>query len=61
MIVNKAQGQTIPHVGVYLLNHIFSHGELYVALSRGISMATTKVLIKTENFKRQNEKKKCGL
>ena len=63
MIVNKAQGQTIPHVGVYLPNHVFSHGRLYIALSRGISMATTKILVKTENFKRQNEtyKKKCGL
>ena len=55
MIVNKAQGQTIPHVGVYLPNHVFSHGQLYVALSRGISMATTKILVKTENSKRQNE------
>ena len=57
MTVNKAQGQTIPHVGFHLSNHVFSHRQLYVASSRGISMATTKVLIKTENFKRQNEKK----
>ena len=55
MIVNKAQWQTIPYVGVYLPNHVFSHGQLYVALYIGISMATTKLLIKTENFKRQNE------
>ncbi|XP_022725073.1 ATP-dependent DNA helicase PIF6-like [Durio zibethinus] len=55
MTVNKAQGQTIPHVGVYLPNHVFSHGQLYVALSRGISMATTKVLVKTENSIKENE------
>ena len=40
--INKAQGQTIPNVGLYLPQHVFSHGQLYVALSIGISMATTK-------------------
>ncbi|XP_075494884.1 uncharacterized protein LOC142532481 [Primulina tabacum] len=46
MKINKAQGQTIPFVGVYLPQPVFSHGQLYVALSRGTSMANTKVLIK---------------
>ncbi|XP_073035172.1 uncharacterized protein [Primulina eburnea] len=46
MTINKAQGQTIPFVGVYLPQPVFSHGQLYVALSRGTSMANTKVLIK---------------
>ncbi|KAI3725247.1 hypothetical protein L1987_65028 [Smallanthus sonchifolius] len=44
MTINKAQGQTIPHVGVYLPDSVFSHGQLYVALSRGISQENTKVL-----------------
>ncbi|GJY56317.1 ATP-dependent DNA helicase PIF1-like protein [Tanacetum coccineum] len=43
-----AQGQTIPNVGVYLPESVFSHGQLYVALSRGISRSTTKVLVKPE-------------
>ncbi|KAF1859137.1 hypothetical protein Lal_00000967 [Lupinus albus] len=43
---NKAQGQTIPNVGIYLPNHVFGHRQLYVALSRGVSKATTKILIK---------------
>ncbi|GKB37152.1 ATP-dependent DNA helicase PIF1-like protein [Tanacetum coccineum] len=48
MTINKAQGQTIPNVGVYLPESVFSHGQLYVALSRGISRTTTKVLVKPE-------------
>ncbi|KAJ9562714.1 LOW QUALITY PROTEIN: hypothetical protein OSB04_007874 [Centaurea solstitialis] len=52
MTINKAQGQTIPVVGVYLPDSVFSHGQLYVALSRGISRGTTKVLVKpTKTFK----------
>lgn len=46
MTINKAQGQTIPHVGIYLHEPVFSHGQLYVALSRGTSRKTTKVLVK---------------
>ncbi|KAL4576986.1 hypothetical protein LXL04_013087 [Taraxacum kok-saghyz] len=47
MTINKAQGQTIPNVGVYLPEPVFSHGQLYVALSRGISRGNTKVLVKS--------------
>jgi ATP-dependent DNA helicase PIF1 len=36
MTINKAQGQTIPHVGIYLLEPVFAHRQLYVALSRGV-------------------------
>lgn len=46
MTINKAQGQTIPNVGIYLPEPVFSHGQLYVALSRGISRGSTKVLVK---------------
>ena len=41
--INKSQERTIPHVGVYLPDHVFSHTQLFVALSRGISEDTTTV------------------
>ena len=53
LTINKSQGQTIPFVGVYLPNHVFSHGQLYVALSRGTSMETTKVMVRKGNVARE--------
>ncbi|XP_024199850.1 uncharacterized protein LOC112203059 [Rosa chinensis] len=53
LTINKAQGQTIPNVGAYLPNHVFSHGQLYVALSRGVSIQTIKVLIKNSAIKEE--------
>jgi ATP-dependent exoDNAse (exonuclease V) alpha subunit len=46
MTINKAQGQTIPNVGLYLPKPVFTHGQLYVALSRVQSKDNIKVLVK---------------
>ena len=46
MTINKAHGQTIPNASIYLLEPVFSHDQLYVALSRGVSRETTRILAK---------------
>jgi ATP-dependent exoDNAse (exonuclease V) alpha subunit len=56
MTINKAQGQTIPTVGVYLPEPVFSHGQLYVALSRATAKSNIKILAikdKTKNSKKR--------
>jgi len=34
MIINKIPGQSVQHVGFYLPTPVFSHEQLYVAISR---------------------------
>ena len=43
IISNKAQGQTLSHVGIYLKEGFFSHGQLYVAMSRVGSKDSLKI------------------
>ena len=45
MTVNKSQGQSVWHVGLNLQTPVFSHGQLYVALSRCTSGDRIKVLL----------------
>ena len=48
MTINKSQGQTFNRVGVYLPRPVFTHGQLYVALSRVSSPSGLKVLIRNK-------------
>ena len=45
MTINKAQGQTIRNIGVYLPEPVFSHGQLYVALSRATARSNIRILV----------------
>lgn len=47
MTLNKFQGQTLDCVEIYLLEHVFSRGQLYVALSRARTASSKKILIRT--------------
>lgn len=45
MTINKAEGQSLQHVGIDLRVPVFSHGQLYVALSRATSSKRVQVLL----------------
>ena len=46
--INKAQGQTLQKVGVWLRSPVFSHGQLYVASSRTGNPDALKFAIKQQ-------------
>jgi hypothetical protein len=53
MTINKSQGQSVTNVGINLLSQVFSHGQLYVALSRCTSGNRVKVLLNEKDRESQ--------
>jgi hypothetical protein len=56
MTINKSQGQSVRYVGLDLRDSVFTHGQLYVALSRCTSQHRIKALVKegSVDFKTPN-------
>ncbi|KAJ7527502.1 hypothetical protein O6H91_16G058300 [Diphasiastrum complanatum] len=57
MTINKAQGQTMEVVGLYLPRPVFSHGQLYVALSRVRKASCIRVLVEEKDIEDCNERR----
>ncbi|CAN1746374.1 ATP-dependent DNA helicase PIF1 [Linum perenne] len=49
MTINKSQGQTLEHIGIYLPSPVFSHGQLYVALSRARSVDGIHIVLQNDS------------
>jgi hypothetical protein len=56
MTINKSQGQTLDYVGLYLPSPVFSHGQLYVAMSRVKTPTSLKLLIAHTDKNNTSEK-----
>lgn len=53
--INKSQGQSLSEVGLFLLKPVFSHEQLYVAISRVTSKKGLKILILDKDGKPQKK------
>ncbi|KAM3383118.1 hypothetical protein P3S68_008693 [Capsicum galapagoense] len=55
MTINKSQGQSLSHVGLYLKKAVFTHDQLYVALSRVTRRQGLKILTYDDEGEVSNE------
>ena len=55
MAINKAQGQKLSRVSIWLgTEHVFTHGQLYVALSRVSDFSNIKKATDNQHFMTRN-------
>ncbi|XP_076908896.1 uncharacterized protein LOC143565952 [Bidens hawaiensis] len=57
MTINKSQGQSLSRVGLYLKDPVFTHGQLYVALSRVKTCEDIKIVLLDKESKLISETK----
>ncbi|KAG7987410.1 hypothetical protein I3843_03G132500 [Carya illinoinensis] len=55
MTINKSQGQTLDFIGIYLPQPVFSHGQLYMALSRAKTASTIRILLRPVSTERSEK------
>ncbi len=49
MTINKSQGQGFHKVGIYLPKPVFTHGQLYVAMSRASAAKNISLFIENSD------------
>lgn len=54
MTINKSQGQSLQRVGLFLPKSVFTHGQMYVAVSRVTSPKGLRVFIDGEDGRATN-------
>ncbi|XP_058784405.1 uncharacterized protein LOC131659195 [Vicia villosa] len=53
-MINKSQGQSLDWVGLYIPRDVFTHGQIYVDLSRVTSKQGIKILVHDDNGTAKN-------
>ncbi len=51
LTINKAQGQSIKKLGIFIDSPLFSHGHLYTSMSRVTNKTFMKVLVEKKTTK----------